>query len=113
MNSLERVITALTRRQPDRVPFFECVIDQHVMEALLPGCDYFQFNDWIGLDNVGQNRSSWSRENVQFIDESKGLFRDKWGEHASNNLANRQLILDKVIPRARLRPGYGQGWRAG
>jgi uroporphyrinogen decarboxylase len=79
MNSLERVITALTRRQPDRVPFFECVIDQHVMEALLPGCDYFQFNDWIGLDNVGQNRSSWSRENVELIDEKKGLFRDKWG----------------------------------
>jgi len=31
--------------------------------------------------------------------------------HASNNLANRQLILDNIIPRTRLRPGYGQGWR--
>jgi uroporphyrinogen decarboxylase len=79
MNSLQRVIAALERRQPDRVPFFECVIDQRVMQALLPGCDYFQFNDWIGLDNAGQNRSSWSRENVEFVDEEKGLFRDKWG----------------------------------
>ena len=79
MNSRERVIAALERRQPDRVPFFECVIDERVMDALLPGCDYDQFNDWIGLDNASQNRSSWSRDNVEFIDEAKGLFRDKWG----------------------------------
>jgi uroporphyrinogen decarboxylase len=79
MNSRERVIAALERRRPDRVPFFECVIDQRVMDALLPGCDYDRFNDWIGLDNASQNRSSWSRENVEFIDEAKGLFRDKWG----------------------------------
>jgi len=79
MNSRERVIAALERRQPDRVPFFECVIDERVMDALLPGCDYHQFNDWIGMDNASQNRSSWSRDNVEFIDEEKGLFRDKWG----------------------------------
>ena len=79
MNSLERVTAALERRRPDRVPLFECVIDDRVMDALLPGCDYFQFNDWVGLDNASQNRSSWSRENVEFIDEEKGLFRDKWG----------------------------------
>jgi len=79
MNSLERVIAALERRVPDRVPYFECVIDQKVMQALLPGCDYYQFNDWIGLDNASQNRSSWSRENVEMIDERRGLFRDKWG----------------------------------
>jgi len=79
MNSRERVIAALQRRQPDRVPFFECVIDARVMDALLPGCDYYQFNDWFGLDNASQNRSSWSRENVDMIDEQRGLFRDKWG----------------------------------
>lgn len=79
MNSLKRVIAALERREPDCVPFFECVIDHRVMEALLPGCDYDQFNDWIGLDNASQNRSSWSRENVEMIDEARGLFRDKWG----------------------------------
>jgi uroporphyrinogen decarboxylase len=79
MNSRERVVAALERRQPDRVPFFECVIDERVIDALLPGADYFRFNDWIGLDNASQNRSSWSRENVEFIDEAKGLFRDKWG----------------------------------
>jgi uroporphyrinogen decarboxylase len=79
MNSRERVITALERRQPDRVPLFECVVDEGVMDAILPGCDYYAFNEFIGLDNVSQNRSSWSRDNVDMIDEKKGLFRDKWG----------------------------------
>ena len=79
MNSYERVIAALERRQPDRVPYFESVIDERLMQALLPGCDYYQFNDWLGMDNVGQNRSSWSRDNVEYVDKEKGLFRDKWG----------------------------------
>lgn len=79
MNSLERVIAALERRQPDRVPFFECVIDERIMQALLPDSDYFQFSDWIGLDNASMNRSSWSRDNVEMIDEELGTFRDKWG----------------------------------
>jgi uroporphyrinogen decarboxylase len=79
MNSYERVVAALEHRQPDRVPYVESVIDQHLMQALLPGCDYYQFNDWLGMDNVGQNRSSWSRDNVEYVDKERGLFRDKWG----------------------------------
>lgn len=79
MNSYERVIATLEHRQPDRVPYVESVIDLKLMQTLLPGCDYYQFNDWLGMDSVGQNRSSWSRDNVQYIDKERGLFRDKWG----------------------------------
>jgi uroporphyrinogen decarboxylase len=79
MNSRERVITALERRQPDRVPYIESVIDEKLMQVLLPGCDYFQFDEWLGKDSVGQNRSSWSRDNVEYVDRERGLFRDKWG----------------------------------
>ena len=79
MNSRERIVTALQRKQPDRVPFFECAIDERVIEKMLPGADYFQFNQWIGQDNVSQNRSSWSKDNVEIVDEEKGYFRDKWG----------------------------------
>ncbi|MHB1036254.1 MAG: uroporphyrinogen decarboxylase family protein [Pirellulales bacterium] len=79
MNSRERIFAALERKQPDRVPYIECVIDAGVMNALLPGCDYYQFADWIGLDNASMNRSSWSRENVEYVDKEKGLFRDQWG----------------------------------
>lgn len=79
MTSRERVFTALERKVPDRVPLFECVISDVVMDALLPGCDYYAFNDWIGLDVAGMNRSSWRRDNVKMIDEEKGLFKDAWG----------------------------------
>jgi len=79
MNSYQRVIAALERRQPDRVPYMESVIDERLIQALVPGCDYFQFNEWLGMDSVGQNRSSWSRDNVEYIDRERGLFRDKWG----------------------------------
>ncbi|MFI5342308.1 MAG: uroporphyrinogen decarboxylase family protein [Candidatus Methylomirabilales bacterium] len=79
MNSYERVMAALERRQPDRVPYIESVIDSNLMQSLLPGCDYYAFSEWIGIDSVGQNRSSWSRDNVEYVDKEKGLFRDKWG----------------------------------
>lgn len=79
MNSRERVIAALERRQADRIPLVEWVIAEEVMDALLPGKGYYEFNDWIGLDNASLNRSSWDRENVQFVDEEKELFRDHWG----------------------------------
>ncbi len=79
MNSYERVIATLERRQPDRVPLVEWVVDERIMEAMLPGCDYFAFNDWLGLDNAGMNRSSWQRDNVEYVDKEKGLFRDQWG----------------------------------
>jgi hypothetical protein len=79
MNSYERVIASLERRQPDRVPYVESVIDLKLMQALLPGHDYYQFNEWLGMDSVGQNRSSWSRDNVQYVDREKGLVRDKRG----------------------------------
>ncbi len=79
MNSRERVIAALMRKEPDRVPLVEWVFAPNVMDALLPGCDYFSFIDWIGLDNAGLNRSSWRKDNVEYIDREKGLFRDHWG----------------------------------
>ena len=65
MNSRKRIIAALERRQPDRVPLVEWVVDRRVMEAILPGCDVYSFNDWIGLDCAGPNKSSWQRDNVE------------------------------------------------
>lgn len=79
MTSRERVFCALERGTPDRVPIYEGVIDEKVMQILLPGCDYYEFNDWIGLDIASLNRSSWRRDNVNYIDKEKGLFKDSWG----------------------------------
>jgi uroporphyrinogen decarboxylase len=80
MTSRERIFCALERSVPDRVPLYEAVVDEKVMQALLPGCDYAAFNDWIGLDNAGLNRSSWRKDNITtWVDKERGLFRDAWG----------------------------------
>ena len=38
MTSEERVLRVLQRKEPDRVPHFEWVVDRQVREALCPGC---------------------------------------------------------------------------
>ncbi len=52
MNSKEIVICALERKIPDRVPTFELAIDSHVINAILPGADIFDFTEKMGLDAV-------------------------------------------------------------
>jgi len=80
MNGYERMRTALERAgTPDRVPMMELVIDEAVIQAIYPGCDYYEFADRFGLDAVGLNRSTWERDKVDWADEGKKLFRDKWG----------------------------------
>jgi len=34
------------------------------------------------------------------------------GDHASNDIANKGGFLDRLIPRERLKPRYGSGWRS-
>ncbi|MBT4503393.1 MAG: hypothetical protein HOC74_37025 [Gemmatimonadetes bacterium] len=54
MNSRERVIAALRRQQPDRVPIVEFVIDEGVRRALFPDAvEIGAFCEAIGLDAVG------------------------------------------------------------
>ena len=54
MNSRERVLAALHREQPDRVPFVEGAIDSSMQRALM-GRDQFlpeDLNEVMGLDNL-------------------------------------------------------------
>jgi uroporphyrinogen decarboxylase len=53
MTSEERVLCALQRQVPDRVPHFEWLVDRRVREALLPGCqDFNEFAVQMGQDAV-------------------------------------------------------------
>ncbi|MFL7813350.1 MAG: uroporphyrinogen decarboxylase family protein [Anaerolineales bacterium] len=53
MNSIERVQCALERKQPDRVPHFEWMVDVKVREALFPGLsDPLEFYDRMDWDAV-------------------------------------------------------------
>lgn len=79
MTSRERVIAALERREPDRVPLFEPIIDQRVIKGVLPEGTYEELNEYLGDDCIGLNRSSWDKSKIEFIDKEKGTFRDRWG----------------------------------
>lgn len=50
--SRDRVLTALRRGRPDRVPIFELMIDPRVIEALRPGGSYADFCERFPIDMV-------------------------------------------------------------
>ena len=50
--SLARVLTALNKGQPDRIPSFEWEIDDKMIAALVPGGNIYDFIEWVDLDGV-------------------------------------------------------------
>jgi uroporphyrinogen decarboxylase len=52
MNSRERVLAALQRRVPDRVPILEWFVHPKVYRAILPGTTWPDFVEQIGLDAI-------------------------------------------------------------
>jgi uroporphyrinogen decarboxylase len=53
LTSAERVMLALNRQQPDRVPHFEWLVDRKVREALVPGCkNHHEFAVKMGHDAI-------------------------------------------------------------
>jgi len=52
MNSKQRILAALQRRTPDRLPTFEWRVSQHLIDAFAPGGDLFDFVEAAGHDAV-------------------------------------------------------------
>jgi len=52
LTSAERVARVLRRKEPDRIPHFEWIIDRRVREAVLPGCTMEEFTVRMGLDAI-------------------------------------------------------------
>ena len=50
MTSSERVMRALRREEPDRIPHFEWIFDHRVRDAICPGCSMEEFTVRMGLD---------------------------------------------------------------
>lgn len=73
MNSLQRVIAAIERKVPDRVPHFEFEISSSVIEEIIPGGDIYDLTDKLDLDGISP-RVNQKREK---IDED--TFRDERG----------------------------------
>jgi len=73
MTSAERVMAALRNEEPDRVPHFEWILDRHVREAILPGCDMEEFTLRMGLDAI-LTQPDFRREQI-----SETRFRNEYG----------------------------------
>jgi uroporphyrinogen decarboxylase len=74
LTSEERVLRALRREEPDRVPHFEWVIDRKVREAILPGCrSHNEFGARMGHDAVLVD-PNFRKESV-----GPGRWRSEWG----------------------------------
>jgi uroporphyrinogen decarboxylase len=74
MNSKERIMRVLQRKEPDRVPHFEWMVDHKVREALCPGArDHREFSDQIGWDAVLAD-TIYQKEKV-----GESRWRSEWG----------------------------------
>jgi len=74
MNSLERVITALERKTPDRIPHFEFIIDSKVVKSIIADGDIYDLVEKLDLDAIAL-RVNQKKEKIDentFIDE-RGL----------------------------------------
>jgi len=73
MTGADRVLCALRREQPDRVPHFEWIIDRHVRDAICPGSTMEEFTVRMGLDAI-LTAPDFAKEAV-----GPGLHRSEWG----------------------------------
>jgi uroporphyrinogen decarboxylase len=75
MNSVERVMTAMRRGQPDRVPVLEFVIDEKVWRRAVPeATDAGDAMDRLGMDGVGCGARFRRVEEL-----ADGSYLDEWG----------------------------------
>jgi uroporphyrinogen decarboxylase len=74
LTSAERMLRVLQRKEPDRVPHFEWLVDRRVREALCPGCkNYNEFAVALGHDAVLAD-PNFTKEQI-----GPDLWRSEWG----------------------------------
>ncbi len=78
VNSRDRVFAALEGREPDRVPLLEWSIDSKVIDAIHPGCSYFDFMDKVGMDAVALGYKYTLSGHTGDVQPGQ-RFQDKWG----------------------------------
>jgi len=73
MNSAERVMAALRREEPDRIPHFEWAVDRKVREELCPGSSYEEFVVRMEWDAILAS-PNFKKEQV-----GPDLWKNEWG----------------------------------
>lgn len=73
MTSCERVLRAISRKVPDRIPHFEWIIDKNVRHAICPGSSMEEFSVRMGLDAILCG-PDFKKEQI-----GEGRYRNEWG----------------------------------
>ena len=79
MNSRERIFNVLNNKIPDRVPVVEMIIDTKVIDSISSGMVYEDFIEYADMDIVTCLTMADNPEDINWVDKSKRLWKDKWG----------------------------------
>lgn len=95
MNGLERVMTALRLKEPDRVPHFERLA-KRVRESILPGSSEDDIAEHLDLDGVRfiDRTHSWSYEDIGRGEKVK---RDQWGGFVRYSSEDNPIPMEPAI----------------
>jgi uroporphyrinogen decarboxylase len=91
LTSAERVMRALQRQEPDRIPHFEWIIDRRVRHAICPGSSTEEFTVRMGLDAM-LTAPDYTREQI-----GPNRFRDEWGSILAKGKEEHSTVRDGPI----------------
>ena len=77
MNGRERILTALRRGEPDRVPHMELWMNPLVAAKIVPGGTIEDLTEHLDIDGIAYYTISMDQYDV--LDEAGGIIRDRWG----------------------------------
>ena len=100
MTSIERILTALKRQEPDRVPTFDGV-HKKVRDAITgdPNASYADFIDKIGIDGitVAQRVYTWKYEPIGTSSTGRQLKRGQWGDVTQYTAEETGIVMEPGI----------------
>lgn len=73
MNSYERIMRALRLEEPDMVPILEWIVEDPVIQKIMPGATMLDFYEKFDIDAITVY------EDIEFIPVSPGIKRDHFG----------------------------------
>ncbi len=75
MNGYERVVAAMRRQQPDRVPVFEWSIHPNVVKGIVPSGSIHDLVDKLDLDGIGVG----GRHVPKHWESTEAVYTNNWG----------------------------------
>lgn len=103
MNGYQRMMTALRREEPDRVPVWELIVNEPVIKALYGDISYEDFVEEDDLDGITIFENQRTTERI-----SDTQYKDEWGilwtvepngiPYPSGGPIKTEADLDKYIP---------------